>query len=203
VVKGDGLTGTLTSTEFLIDFDTIEFLVGGGRHIGKTCVNLVIEGRVALSATGMDNNQMSLNTWNVRQFAGKKAKIQVVDNHVSGWGNIGLEPVVFKTAIQAQAPKPDTLSQKNQSKNSSPSQLDKTAIQNLVRAWHKGREKLASQIIRTSRIATAMHDVTSDDYRILLRDNSAKPGDLEARHLCTAMPVEAPLSISMVSGWSE
>jgi hypothetical protein len=200
VVKGDGLTGTLTSSEFLIDFDTIEFLVGGGRHIGKTCVNLVIEGRVALSATGMNNNQMSLNTWNVRQFAGKKAKIQVVDNHVSGWGNIGLDHVVFKTAIRAEALKPEELSQKNQSKISSPAQVADAAIQNLVRAWQKEREKLASQIIRKSRIAPAMLDGSGEDDRILIRGNSSKPGDLEPRHFLTAISGDAPLSIKSGSG---
>ena len=98
VHKGDRLTGTLTSAEFLIDFDTIEFLVGGGRHKGKTCVNLIVDGKTVLSATGKANNQMSLNTWNVRPLAGKQARIQVVDNHTAGWGNIGIDHIVFKKA---------------------------------------------------------------------------------------------------------
>ncbi|HBJ39072.1 MAG TPA: hypothetical protein DDZ51_30870, partial [Planctomycetaceae bacterium] len=80
VSRGDSLTGTLTSRPFTIDCEAIEFFVGGGAHQGKTCVNLVIDGKPVLSVTGNSNNQMSLNTWDVRPFAGKEAKIEVVDN---------------------------------------------------------------------------------------------------------------------------
>ena len=80
-VKGDRFTGTLTSSSFKIDFDEIQFLVGGGAHKEKTCVNLVIDDKVVLTATGNQSNQMSVKAWDVRPFSGKTAKIQVVDNH--------------------------------------------------------------------------------------------------------------------------
>ena len=49
--KGDGSTGTLTSPEFKIERKFISFLIGGGGHKGKTCMNLLVDGKVANSAT--------------------------------------------------------------------------------------------------------------------------------------------------------
>ncbi|MFN3150379.1 PSD1 and planctomycete cytochrome C domain-containing protein [Bremerella sp.] len=183
VRKGDSLTGTLTSSEFTIDFDTIEFLVGGGNHKGKTCVNLIVEGKAVLSTTGNGDNQMSLNSWNVRPFAGKRARIQVVDNHSEGWGNIGLDHIVFiKSTSQTSA-----------------NRIDSSASR-IIRSWQQEREQLASQIVRRSRIAPAMMDGTGEDERILIRGNSSKPGDIEPRHFLTAISGDTPLPIRHGSG---
>ena len=51
-VGGDGSTGKLTSPEFTIERDHVKFLIGGGGIPAKTCVNLLIDGKIALSATG-------------------------------------------------------------------------------------------------------------------------------------------------------
>ena len=48
----DGPKGKLTSPEFIVERDYIKFLIGGGGHVGKTCMNLLIDGEVVLSATG-------------------------------------------------------------------------------------------------------------------------------------------------------
>ena len=194
VREGDSLTGTLTSAEFTIDFDTIDFLVGGGAHKEKTCVNLIIDGRTVLSATGKANNQMSLNSWNVRPFAGKKAKIQVVDNHQDGWGNIGIDHIVFKSFTPAQ--ETEATDQTSPPRNST----TEATAQDIVRAWQLEREELASQIVKRSRLAPAMMDGTGEDDRILIRGNSSKPGDLEPRHFLTAVSGDAPIPIRSGSG---
>ncbi|MEI7953560.1 MAG: hypothetical protein WCJ66_00195, partial [Verrucomicrobiota bacterium] len=49
-LDGDGPTGKLTSPEITIERDYITFLIGGGGHKGKTCMNLLIDGKVALTA---------------------------------------------------------------------------------------------------------------------------------------------------------
>ena len=95
VVDRDALTGTLTSREFTIDHDYVRFLIGGGSHAGKTCVNLLVDGRAVLSATGRDENPMRSHTFDVRAWKNRKAQLQVVDDDSGGWGNISLDHVVF------------------------------------------------------------------------------------------------------------
>ena len=96
-VRSDKFTGSLTSPEFTLEQPYVHFLVGGGSHQGKTCVNLIVEGKVVRSATGKSNNRMEPARWDVREFAGKVAKIQVVDQVTGGWGNIGLDHIVFSS----------------------------------------------------------------------------------------------------------
>ncbi|WP_231756552.1 PSD1 and planctomycete cytochrome C domain-containing protein [Lignipirellula cremea] len=177
---GDSLTGTLTSSEFAIDFDAIEFLVGGGAHRGETCVNLLVEGKVVLSATGRNNNQMSTSRWDVRPYRGKQARIQVVDNHTGGWGNIGIDHVVFQQAATAAD--------------------GDAGPHRLVRAWRQEREQLAARIQRRSRLAPAMLDGTGEDEHVLIRGNSSQPGKLEPRHFLTAVSGDSPLPIRSGSG---
>ena len=91
----DAQTGTLTSPPFTIERNFIRFLIGGGAHEHKTCVNLLVGDKVVLSATGANDNKMKPLTWSVRRWAGKTARIQAVDMETGGWGNIGLDYIVF------------------------------------------------------------------------------------------------------------
>ncbi len=95
VGKGDAHVGTLTSKAFTIERNYITLLVGGGGHAGKTCVNLLVDGKAADSVTGKNDNKMFFHAFDVRAHAGKKAQIQVVDQESGGWGNIGVDHIVF------------------------------------------------------------------------------------------------------------
>lgn len=95
VTGRDAHTGTLTSPPFTIERDYIRFLIGGGAHQGKTCVNLLVDDQVVLSVTGANDNRMKPHTWHVRPWAGKTARLQAVDQATGGWGNIGLDYIVF------------------------------------------------------------------------------------------------------------
>lgn len=180
VSRGDRFTGTLTSRSFEVSFDAIEFLIGGGAHQGQTCVNLIIDGKPVRSATGRSNNQMSLNTWDVRPFAGKDAQIQIVDNHTSGWGNIGVDHIVFLSGSGAT--------------------VKSTAADKIVDAWRRERRQLSKQVVRESRLALAMMDGTGEDERVLIRGNSSKPGEVEPRHFLTAVAGNQPMPIERGSG---
>ncbi|MEM6688680.1 MAG: PSD1 and planctomycete cytochrome C domain-containing protein [Planctomycetota bacterium] len=185
VSKGDSLTGTLTSPEFRIEFDSIDFLIGGGAHRGETCVNLIIDGERVLSATGRSKNEMTLNSWDVRPFNGKTASIQVVDNHTSGWGNIGIDHIVFRKRIRSESIERSALAQE---------------AKRILDDWGDEREQISKQIVRRSRLAMAMIDGTGEDDRVLIRGNSSTPGEVEPRHFLTAIAGNDPMEIGQGSG---
>jgi len=98
VGEKDAHTGTLTSPEFTITRKFISMLVGGGSHAGRTCVNLLVDGKVEQSLTGDSHNRMRPKAFNVAHLEGKQARIEVVDAVSGGWGNIGLDHVVLTDA---------------------------------------------------------------------------------------------------------
>lgn len=106
---GDGPTGTLTSPEFTIQRTFLCFLVGGGSHAGKTCMNLLVAGspplglgaaskpvRTAVGSASKDRGHeiMAWVCWDVAEFAGKKAKLRIVDSYSGGWGHINIDHIV-------------------------------------------------------------------------------------------------------------
>ncbi len=126
---------------------------------------------------------MSLHTWDVRAFAGKQAKIEVVDRHTSGWGNIGIDRIVFLKRSGDGAGNP--------------------SAQRIVDAWRRERDALRSQVILKSHAAPAMMDGNGEDDHILIRGNSSKPGKVEPRHFLTAITGDSPMQfIAAVDGWN-
>jgi non-lysosomal glucosylceramidase len=95
VEQRDAAKGTLTSEPFKIERDYINFLIGGGAHKDRTCMNLLVGAKVVLSATGHNDNRMQSATWDVRRWAGQTARLEIVDDESGGWGNIGIDDIVF------------------------------------------------------------------------------------------------------------
>lgn len=104
VTRGDSHQGTLTSEPFTIERNYINFLIGGGAHRGRTCMNLLVDGQVVLSATGANDNRMQPAGFDVRPWAGKTARLQIVDQESGGWGNIGVDEIVFSDHPARPAP---------------------------------------------------------------------------------------------------
>jgi fructan beta-fructosidase len=81
---GDSSVGKLISPEFDIARKYINFQIGGSRIPGKTCINLIVNGRVEFSATGVNDNVIRTNqldwvSWDVSGLKGKKAVIELLD----------------------------------------------------------------------------------------------------------------------------
>lgn len=96
--QGDGTTGTLTSPEFKIERPFISFLIGGGKDPDKTGMNLLIAGKVVRNATGPNDQSggseaLAAESWDVREFAGQSAVIQIVDQATGGWGHINVDHI--------------------------------------------------------------------------------------------------------------
>ncbi|MCK6475875.1 MAG: hypothetical protein L6Q35_03480 [Phycisphaerales bacterium] len=95
VGKADTYVGTLLSREFTIERRFISFRFGGGNHPGQTAFNLLVDGAPVRTTTGRNSNFMQLHNWDVTEFEGRKARLQAVDAWTGGWGQIGLDDVVF------------------------------------------------------------------------------------------------------------
>jgi len=97
--KGDGTTGTLTSPPLTIERKYINFLIGGGMHPGKTCINLLVDGKVVRTATGPNDRpggseRLDWHSWDVSDLIGRQAVIQIVDQETGGWGHVNIDHIV-------------------------------------------------------------------------------------------------------------
>lgn len=96
---GDRTTGTLTSPPFVIKRKYINFLIGGGWHPGKACINLLVGGKVVRTATGPNRKpggteRLDPYTWDVGDLKGKTARIEMLDMATGGWGHINIDHIV-------------------------------------------------------------------------------------------------------------
>ncbi|MFC0772404.1 glycoside hydrolase family 32 protein [Terrimonas alba] len=101
--ESDRARGTLTSAPFIINKNAINFLVAGGDHPGRTCINLVVSNSIVRTATGGNSSIMKWEGWDVSEFIGQKATIQIVDNYGGeDWGHIDIDHIVFSNIAQQQ-----------------------------------------------------------------------------------------------------
>lgn len=95
---GDASLGTLTSPEFRIERRYLGFLIGGGGFAGKTCMELLIDGKPVRSATGTNihpggSENLQPGQWDVADLRGKTAVIRITDNATGGWGHITVDHI--------------------------------------------------------------------------------------------------------------
>ncbi|HVM51290.1 MAG TPA: GH116 family glycosyl-hydrolase [Candidatus Acidoferrum sp.] len=91
---GDDTTGRLISKDFTIGRRFMRFLVGGGHHQG-TQIRLLVNGKVARAASGKDNERLEPVCWDVAQFEGQTAHLEIVDEAKGGWGHINVDQIEF------------------------------------------------------------------------------------------------------------
>ena len=93
-VEGDGPTGTLTSPEFKVTRRYVAFRIGGGDYERHTCLNLLICGKIVRSATGWRSDRLAPASWDVSEFHGQRAQVQLVDGASGDWGHINVDRIV-------------------------------------------------------------------------------------------------------------
>ena len=86
----------LTSPAFTISHPYINFLIGGGNHPypgnnDATAVLLLVNGKVVDSATGQDNEALNWVFFDVSQYKGQQAQIEIVDQNSGGLGHINAD----------------------------------------------------------------------------------------------------------------
>ena len=105
----DGTVGTLTSPPIKIERKYLSFLVGGGGHKGKTCMNLLLDGKTVRSVTGANNQpggseELQPVAWDMEEFQGKTIRLQIVDAHEGGWGHVNVDHIA-QTDVKPKVPK--------------------------------------------------------------------------------------------------
>ncbi len=101
----DASTGTLTSPPFVIERAFINFLIGGGCHPAQACINLEIGGEIVRTATGPNRSpggteRLRACAWDVAEFRGQAATIEIVDSATGGWGHINIDRIVQSNRIE-------------------------------------------------------------------------------------------------------
>lgn len=99
-VGGDDATGRLASPGFTIERPHLNFLIGGGGFAGETCMNLRIDGRMVRTATGPNRDpggteRLRWTSWDVSEFQGQKASLQIVDQRQGGWGHVNVDQITL------------------------------------------------------------------------------------------------------------
>lgn len=99
VTEKDAATGTLVSPDFTLTHGYLHFLQGGGSTSADVRVRLLraSDNTQLRIQTGNDNNAMAWRTWDVRDLRGQSVKISVEDLRTGGWGNVGVDQIVFST----------------------------------------------------------------------------------------------------------
>jgi sucrose-6-phosphate hydrolase SacC (GH32 family) len=108
-LNGDSTTGTLTSPPFTITRPLINFLIGGGNAPGEECINLKINGQsqAVRTATGRDEERLLPQTWDVTEYIGHTAVIEIVDKRTGGWGHVLVDEITFTGDATAPPPRSD------------------------------------------------------------------------------------------------
>ena len=93
-LNGDAATGKLTSNSFTIERNFIRFLIGAGRF-ENTQIRLLVDDKIVRKMSGKDSEHLDPALWDVREFMGKNAHIEIVDEEAAPWGHISVDHIVF------------------------------------------------------------------------------------------------------------
>jgi fructan beta-fructosidase len=107
--NGDGTTGTLTSPTLSVQRKFINFLIGGGGYPGETCINLLLDGKVARTATGPNtepggSEELAWQSWDVGDLEGKQVAIEIVDRRTGGWGHVNVDQIIQSDRAMTVSP---------------------------------------------------------------------------------------------------
>jgi len=99
--QGDAPVGILASEDIVITKRWVEFLLGGGSDRTKLRVELQIKQpdgtyQTALTRTNFRNSELMFReNISLGEFAGKTARIRIVDQATGGWGHINVDDFRF------------------------------------------------------------------------------------------------------------
>jgi levanase len=63
----------------------------------------LVGGKIVRSATGQNSERLSWTAWNVAEFAGQQAQIEIIDKNNGGFGHILVDDIYFSNVPKEQA----------------------------------------------------------------------------------------------------
>jgi len=92
---GENAQGTLRSKPFTIERNFIRFLIGGGSS-GALQIRLLVDGRTVRATTSArEDGRLRPASWNVREFVGHTAQIEIADRKKTNFGHIQVDHIEF------------------------------------------------------------------------------------------------------------
>jgi 3D (Asp-Asp-Asp) domain-containing protein len=77
-------TGVALSPEFPVTHTKLQFLIGGGYFPEECCLNLQVGGQVVRTATGSGSDRLFPVEWDISEFVGQRARLEIVDKREFG-----------------------------------------------------------------------------------------------------------------------
>lgn len=93
---GDAAVGTLRSREFTITTDAISFLIGGGSNVEELGVRLMVDGQAVRRTPGADTEALHRAFWDVREWRGRRAHLEVYDQATEAWGHVMVDDFLLE-----------------------------------------------------------------------------------------------------------
>ncbi len=87
-LRGDSTLGTLSSPAFVIERKYVNFLIGGGNFDDTACAALLIDGAMVRRSTGEGDERLRWESWDVSEYAGRRAQIVISDAREYPGGHI-------------------------------------------------------------------------------------------------------------------
>jgi non-lysosomal glucosylceramidase len=104
IAEKDSRIGKLTSPPFTLYRKFLSFYIGGGKNIEEVGLRLIVDGKTVRRAAGRDDNRMQKEVFELSEFVGKPAIIEIYDNGRGGWGNIGVDQIVQTDHPRVETP---------------------------------------------------------------------------------------------------
>lgn len=95
--SGPGDLSTLTSPEFTITKNCINFLIAGDDHGGKTRIELLINDVVVRTYTGIGFDLLKWGGWSVAEYKGQTARLKIFDDY--GGEHVFVDHIVFSDVL--------------------------------------------------------------------------------------------------------
>jgi hypothetical protein len=99
----DSARGLMKLPPFPLQGDVISLLVAGGKDLTKVRVSLIVDGQPVRQATGCVSETLGRRLWNVRDYTGRTAHLELLDDSASGWGHLLVDEITEWRAPPAKS----------------------------------------------------------------------------------------------------